>query len=63
MSDNSQDDDYQAPTPLIEDNNDDDEPPAAGACVVTVETPTMTVSTAPSAEPENRSRPKIPVTA
>lgn len=62
MSDNS-DDDYQAPTPLIEDNNDDDEPPAAGSCVVEFDTPSMTISTAPTAEPSNRTNPTIPITA
>lgn len=62
MSDNS-DDDFAAPTPLIEDNNDDDEPPAAGACVVEFDPPSMTISDAPTAEPENRSQPKIAVTA
>lgn len=64
MSDNSEDYDDAAPTPLIEDNNgDDDEPPAAGACTVEFDTPSMTISKAPTAEPENKAKPKIPVTA
>lgn len=61
MSDNS-DDDFQAPTPLME-NNDDDEPPAAGSCVVEFDTPRVTVSKAPTAEENHRANPKVPVTA
>jgi hypothetical protein len=59
MSEDSDDDEFAAPTPLIENNNDDDdEPPAAGVAVITIESDdSPSVSQAPTAEPTHRAEP------
>lgn len=64
MSENSEDDDFAAPTPITKNNNNnDDEPPAAGACTVEFDAPSITISTAPTGEKNHRANPKVPVTA